>query len=104
MDNDELKSLLDSATPGPWLSEWHKPEPCVVELIDYTQIDGYVDPYGRKADIAQRDVDRKLASLAPELAAEVIRLREGIKDLITSGNSIPVTTVRAYSLTKLLNE
>ena len=37
------------------------------------------------------------------LATEVIRLREGIEALITSGNSIPVSTVRASALRNLLD-
>jgi hypothetical protein len=44
-----------------------------------------------------------LAAAAPDLAADNIRLREGIEALITSGNSVPVSIVHATRLRALLD-
>ena len=70
-----LKRLLDEATPGPW-----KHDDEVGEIlgayyekngIGYIPSVGYADDYN--AD---------LIAIAPELAEEVLRMREHVKDLI----------------------
>ena len=49
-------------------------------------------------------VAERVTTAAPEYLREMIRLRDGIKALITSGNSVPVSTVRAEALRALLDE
>ena len=48
-------------------------------------------------------VAERVTTAAPEYLREMIRLRDGIKALITSGNSVPVSTVRAEALRALLD-
>ena len=48
-------------------------------------------------------VAERVTTAAPEYLREMIRLRDGIKALITSGNSVPVSTVRASALRALLD-
>lgn len=82
------RTLLTGTTPGPWSDQWHQPEPCVVSLVGYTKIDGYNHPQEWAADIAQKDKDRALATAAPDLAARVIALEDGIRALHAKGKFI----------------
>ena len=50
-----------------------------------------------------RETSTPVPVAAPEYLREMIRLRDGIKALITSGNSVPVSTVRAEALRALLD-
>ena len=55
-------------------------------------------------DQTMRDrVAERVTTAAPEYLRKMIRLRDGIKALITSGNSVPVSTVRAEALRALLD-
>ena len=50
-----------------------------------------------------RETSTPVPVAASEYLREMIRLRDGIKALITSGNSVPVSTVRAEALRALLD-
>ena len=64
LNEDTIRELLEQATPGPW----H------VAMLDLHRETGVVDNEHAVAN-------QKLAALAPELAAEVIRLREAIANM-----------------------
>ena len=85
LSTSNLKRLLAEATPGPWTVEFE-------EVPDFTLINGeavevdavhaflvgatrYPLNFRYKHDAA------KIAALAPELLAEVIRMREALRDL-----------------------
>lgn len=74
---EELQRLLDEATPGDW--QWDE----TVGLSLY-----FEDAEGKGRDIIKcaarsypDEADAEIIALAPSLAAEVIRLRQGINDL-----------------------
>lgn len=71
----ELREMLDEATPAPWqfLDPGYITAPTTLAVIDiYSR---WVD------DEVNRNADFELAALAPQLAEEVIRLREEIDRL-----------------------
>lgn len=79
-----LKRLLDQATPGPW--EYEGPQFQEITTLDYYGLEQSVislDRYTEK-DLCNRPADMRLAAAAPQLAEEVILLREHIEGLITA--------------------
>ncbi|MGO2634680.1 MAG: hypothetical protein ACTH9H_13130 [Galactobacter sp.] len=66
----ELQKMIDQATPGPWEADIHGDE----GTVDVISCDGV---YG-----ATSANDARLIAQAPDLAAEVIRMREGIEAYI----------------------
>ena len=64
-----LKRLLDEATPGPWDAR-----------RDYSETYHLFDAEDEYLGI-MHDQDAHLTALAPELAQEVIRMREALRDL-----------------------
>lgn len=71
MTSEELKKLLDAATPGPWT---------------YTKCQcgsPYCHQYvmSNQGSVGLSEHDARLISIGPELAAEVIRLREALLDM-----------------------
>lgn len=78
-----LKCLLEKATPGPW--EYEGPQFQEITTLDQDGLEQPVvslDRYTEK-ETCNRPADMNLAAAAPELAEEVIRLREHIEGLIT---------------------
>lgn len=74
LNANTIRELLDQATPGPW-----KHDPEVGEILGaYYEKNGmgYIPSVGY-AD----DYNADLIALAPELAKEVIRMREALHDL-----------------------
>lgn len=74
-DNRELRELLDEATPGTWYT-------CGAGINTTHEVDDNdrvfaLDWYWEE-ERANREEDFALAALAPQLAEEVIRLREEI--------------------------
>jgi len=63
------------------------------------------DPYGDlgREQNAHRTTRERYEAWLDEARADRDRLRDGIKALITSGNSVPVSTVRADALRALLD-
>lgn len=77
-----LKCLLEQATPGPW--EYEGPQFQEITTLDQDGLEQSVislDRYSEK-ETCNRPADMNLAAHAPELAEEVIRLREQVKGLI----------------------
>lgn len=76
-----LKRLLDQATPGPWEYEGAKFQE--ITTLDQDGLEQSVislDRYTEK-DLCNRPADMNLAAHAPELAQEVIRMREELTNL-----------------------
>ena len=69
-----LKHLLDQATPGPWEA---RDSDCITS--EHGEVLWNTD---QAVDWNRNDPDVNLAAHAPELAQEVIRLREQVKGLI----------------------
>ncbi len=79
-----LKCLLEQTTPGPW--EYEGSQFQEITALDDAELEQPVislDRYTEK-DLCNRPADMNLAAHAPELAQEVIRLREYIEGLITA--------------------
>lgn len=79
-----LKCLLEQATPGPW--EYEGPQFQEITTLDDAELEQPViilDRYTEK-DLCNRPADMNLAAHAPELAQELIRLREHVEGLITA--------------------
>ena len=70
----ELREMLEEATPGPWKMKWGL-------IVPHGKgVDPIADLVGG-GDVEPRSEDLKLLLLAPQLAEEVIRLREEIAAL-----------------------
>lgn len=79
-----LKRLLEQATPGPW--EYEGPQFQEITTLDQDGLEQAVislDRYSEK-ETCNRPADMNLAARAPQLAEEVILLREHIEGLITT--------------------
>lgn len=69
LSTDNLKRLLAEATPGPWDAR-----------RDYSETYHLFDAEDEYLGI-MHDQDAHLTALAPELAQEVLRMREALRDL-----------------------
>lgn len=79
MTDDELHRLLAEATPGPWYlsdSGWIETEGELVALINENSLS--------EAEKA----DARLIAAAPDLAAEVLRLREALCRLVGASSDM----------------
>ena len=79
-----LKCLLEKSTPGAW--EYEGSQFQEITTRDQDGLEQSVislDRYTEK-ETCNRPADMNLAAHAPELAQEVIRLRDHIEDLITA--------------------
>lgn len=72
IDYDRLRALRDEATPGPWL--------CEKEENEYEVYVGTAD-FGVITE-AVNETDGHLIALAPAMARELLRLRDGVKALV----------------------
>ena len=72
-DNTALRALLDKATPGQWEYKFRRDEWTAGHTIEGQDVGVIVETYAGRGNA---DPDFDLMALAPELAAEVIRLRE----------------------------
>lgn len=81
MNTETLQKLLDDATPGPWVVEENGPSWGWVEVKGPSfKVSGPTQATDLTyEDTAIRKNDARLIALAPELAAEVIRLREDVR-------------------------
>lgn len=92
IDYDRLRELLDKAAPGPWEfhedQEWEHvagPEyPPMLTRVEHTvegsdgeQLFGQFN----STVLEERPGSLRLAALAPELARELLRLRDGVKQV-----------------------
>ena len=67
----ELREILDGATPGPWKMKWGL-------IVPHDKGADIIADLEGRGDVVPRSEDVKLLLLAPQLAEEVIRLREEI--------------------------
>lgn len=70
-DSRELREILDGATPGPWKMKWGL-------IVSHDKGADIIADLEGRGDVEPRSEDVKLLLLAPQLAEEVIRLREEI--------------------------
>lgn len=112
MSTGRLREMLDEATPGPW-----RADDTTGEIYDTNgkQVAYPLEEYGDEIWIEwATDADHILAAGAPELAEEVIRLREDLRHylddlnagLILCESDTPLTASQvesiAYDLTRIL--
>ena len=79
-----LKCLLEQATPGPW--EYEGPQFQEITTLDHDGLEQSVislDRYTEK-ETCNRPADMTLAAHAPQLAQEVIHLRDCTEGLIAA--------------------
>lgn len=106
-----LKCLLEQTTLGPW--EYEGSQFQEITALDDAELEQPVislDRYTEK-DLCNRPADMNLAAHAPELAEELIRLREHIEGLITAmedkaatGESQSPAIIAGYLKEKVLGE
>lgn len=94
IDCDRLKELADKAGPGPW----------TVEINDWDEVivaneSGHAMSWGEQVRFemkgGNRNVEPHLIALAPDMARELLRLRDGIEAI--RDYCAGVTTVRRSS-------
>lgn len=73
----QLQRLLEQATPGPWEYDpgEQKDERCIVDAETWNMC---INPTPNGAGSSCSDYDLELAALAPQLAQEVINLRDAL--------------------------
>lgn len=76
IDYDRLQKILERATPGPWTVEDDGYDIIVGDEEGHSL--GWGDQVRFKFEAGDHKHDPALVALAPDLAAEVIRLREGL--------------------------
>ena len=92
IDYDRLRELRDEATPGPWEfreeQEWEHvagPEyPPMLTRVEHTVEGNGGEPlFGNSNDavLEERPGNLRLAALAPDMARELLRLRDELADL-----------------------
>lgn len=75
----DLRTMLDQATPGPWVWEhWDGNDDNICRILHWRQAPAYAIG-DRVADEVDKPADARLIAAAPDLCAEVIRLREAIE-------------------------
>ena len=88
LNETHIRELLDASTPGPW--EWWGNEldgPMDSVLDIQVECGEYCAGGMAKLDATPNlEYDQKLIALAPELAAEVIRLREALEKQLNGIN------------------
>lgn len=77
-----LKCLIEKAAPGPWEYDPGQQEDmrCIIDIETFGSMRIDITPKGEGSSCS--DYDLELAARAPQLAEEVIRLREQVKGLI----------------------
>ena len=82
MKDDELRKLVDEATPGPWkVAPCHGSLAYIMSELD-ASIAAVASRYTEKHDEINlpAEANASLIALAPDLAREVLALREAAKD------------------------
>lgn len=76
-----LQRLLDQATPGPWEYDpgEQEDERCIIDAETWNMC---INPTPNGAGSSCSDAELNLAALAPELAQEVINLRDALGYLV----------------------
>ena len=79
IDYDRLRELADEHTPGPW-------EQAIRGQIGNRELRAIValvggDESGEQIGDCNLEADRELITLAPDMARELLRLRDGVQDI-----------------------
>lgn len=106
-----LKCLLEQATPGPWEydSREQNYERCIIDSETFGSMCIRILPSDEGSLCS--DAELNLAAAAPQLAEEIIRLREQVKGLIlametkaATGESQSPAVIAGYLKEKVLGE
>lgn len=91
IDYDRLRELRDECTTGQWQSHDYEPDPyCYpgatrfVIAADWDKVEiaeGHAGPSTKSSEYARKASDFALMALAPDMARELIRLRDELTDL-----------------------
>ena len=86
IDYDRLRELRDGATPGPWEVQVEETSTCgdlIEGLAAWIEADNEL-VFGRGMEIGEDEelTNLALAALAPDMAAELLRLRDGSSQLL----------------------
>lgn len=77
LTNDEIRALLDDATPGPWKAKRAPHGP--IDIFDHREMD-IVTVYGGGVELEHKAGNARLIAAAPDAFAEVLRLREVLRE------------------------
>lgn len=81
IDYDRLREILKRTTPGPWVR--HPDQPRALCNLDTKFLVHHEMVKNRGMDPSAEDVaNTELIALAPDMAAELLRLRDGVKALV----------------------
>ena len=85
IDYDRLRELEDTATPGPWKIEIEETSTCgdlIQGLAAWVEADNErVFGCGMEIEEDEELTNLALAALAPDMARELLRLRDGVTEL-----------------------
>ena len=80
IDYDRLRELVDAATPGPWVR--HPDQPRALCNLDTKFLVHHEMVKNRGMEPSAEDVaNTELIALAPDMARELLRLRDGVKQV-----------------------
>lgn len=79
IDYDRLRALADKASPGPWTVDIDEGWGTVIVANESGHELSWGDQVRFEMEAGQSKVDPHLVALAPELARELLRLRDEIK-------------------------
>ncbi len=89
IDYDRLKDLLNECTTGQWQSHDYEPDPyCYpgatrfVIAADWDRVEiaeGQAGPSSTSPEYARKASDFALMAIAPDMARELLRLRDGVE-------------------------
>lgn len=84
MNTETLKELLANATPGPWITS--STDDTVVIAMDRSEVASIDGDYNHPETWPIMEANARLVALAPQLAAEVIKLQAEVRRM-TEGHA-----------------
>ena len=94
IDYDRLRELLDEATPGPW-EQATRGQIGNRELRMVVAVVGG-DESGEQIGDSALEADRELVALAPSMARELLRLRDGVERYRDAGKALVRANLRNW--------
>ena len=97
LTDPHLKHLLSQATPGPWEYDpgEQEDERCIIDAETWNMC---INPTSNGEGSSCSDAELYLAALAPELAQEVIQLRDALSHLIEEALKIGYSSENAATI------
>ncbi|OFQ48122.1 hypothetical protein [Corynebacterium sp. HMSC076D02] len=94
LNEKHVRELLEASTPGPWGYEGAKFQE--ITTLDQDGLEQSVISLDRctEKDLCNRPADMNLTALAPQLAQEVLRMREALHDLSEVWEAISIGPYR----------